>query len=126
MTKVLLDTHTLLWYRAGDKKLSSKALKRIQKSEISISSITLWEITILISKNKITLEEGVTNFTEGLLTDEFELLTINAPDLELTLQLPPIHKDPFDRLLIAQAINRDLTLITKDQFIHQYPVKTLW
>lgn len=126
MNEVLLDTHALLWYRSGDSKLSQKSLRYIQNSEISISYESLWEITLLLYKGKIALEEGITNYTDGLLNGNFKLLNITSHDLERTLKLPDLHKDPFDRLLIAQAINRELTLITKDQFIHQYPVKTLW
>lgn len=126
MNQVLLDTHTLLWYRTGFSKLSQKSLKAIRKSEVIVSYISLWEIALLLAKKKIELEKGITEFTDALLNDNFKLLNMTSQDLVQTLKPPEIHKDPFDRLLVAQAINRNLTLITKYQFIYQYSVKTLW
>lgn len=126
MNRVLLDTHTLIWYRSGDNSLSKTAKKIIEDSELFISYASIWEISLLVEKGRILLNEGVTSFIENLLADNFTLLQFKPADFQTLLELPKIHKDPFDRILIAQAINHKLNMVTKDGLIKKYSIQTLW
>jgi len=124
---VLLDTHALIWYRTSHVRLSDFAKAAIDKSTNRyVSKASLWEIFLLIEKGKLPFGESASEYIFHLLNDDFIFLEIEISDLEKLPTLPDFHKDPFDRLLIAQALNRNLTLITKDQFINKYPIKTLW
>lgn len=131
--KYLLDTHTLLWVLFDDEKLSEKARDIIENSdnEIYVSTITYWEISLKYAIGKLELE----NITPEELPNKAK--EINIETLEITedeaatfYKLPIIkHKDPFDRLLIWQAINRNITLISKDEVMKEYQkfgLKNLW
>lgn len=124
--KVLLDTHTLIWYRTAHPLLSAKARAALINSEKYISTVTLWEIALLIEKNKLSFSLSPEEYMFHLLNDNFYYINIELEHLKTILTLPKIHKDPFDRMLIAQAISNKITLITKDKLIAKYPVQTLW
>jgi len=131
--KYLLDTHTLLWVLFKDEELSEKARLAIQNSEneIFISVITFWEISLKYGIGKLELE----NITPEEIPDKSK--EINIETIELTeneastfFKLPKIkHKDPFDRLITWQAINRNITLISKDKAMKAYKdfgLRILW
>lgn len=125
--EVLLDTHALIWYRTSHVQLPDSAKIAIEESTNRyVSKASLWEIFLLIEKGKIPFGKSVSEYVFHLLNDDFIFLEIELNDLEKLLALPDVHKDPFDRMLVAQASNRNLTLITKDTFIQKYPVETLW
>ncbi|MBQ8211133.1 MAG: type II toxin-antitoxin system VapC family toxin [Treponema sp.] len=126
MEKYLLDTHTLLWYLLDDENLSKKAKEIIDKSECYFSKVSLWEIAIKQSLGKLRYKESIISITNYCKQESFFEIPITEKDFENIKSLPFIHNDPFDRLLIAQAQNSNLTLITKDMYISQYEVKTLW
>ena len=122
MNRYLLDTHILLWWLSDDKKLSKKRKDLIIKpvNHIVVSTVSIWEIVIKKSLNKLTAPD---NLKEVLQENNFEILMI-TPDHVLFLErLPAIHNDPFDRLLIAQSLCEDLTLITADKIIPKYDIK---
>lgn len=125
---LLLDTHTLLWYFEADEKLSEKAKTAIENSrnKIFISIATIWELSIKISINKIDFEDGFVNFLRTIDKNGIEILPITIENLIVLSTLEFIHRDPFDRIMIAQCITEKLTFITKDEFIPKYAIKAIW
>lgn len=121
MSRYLLDTHILLWWLSGDKKLGKKKTDLIAKStnHIVISTVSIWEIVIKKSLGKLKVPD---NIKEVIYENEFEILSI-TPDHVLYLEnLPAIHNDPFDRLLIAQSICEDIIFVTADKIIPKYKI----
>ena len=124
----LLDTHTLLWAILDDKKLSANAKKCIveTKNTCYFSIVSLWEITIKHSLGSLDLKMTL-NECFNIITDSgFNELPISKNHLIELDSLPYHHKDPFDRILIAQAIHQRLSIITKDTLISNYNVQTVW
>ena len=121
---VLLDTHILIWALENNPSLSEKARNVIIRGEnmVFVSSASVWEISIKRAMGKL---EAPDNLLEELISHRFSLLNINAEHAQLAGKLPLIHKDPFDRMLVAQAKIEKLTLISNDSFIAQYKVKLL-
>ncbi len=119
--KVLLDTHILLWLLADPKKLSEKAVEAIsQADEVFFSPVNLWEIGI---KNSIWPHYGIQQIEDvhaGALKSNLHELLVGSSDTMLASQLPMIHRDPFDRLLIAQSHIHQCHLLTVDDKILQY------
>jgi PIN domain nuclease of toxin-antitoxin system len=127
--RLLLDAHALLWFLAGDSKLGMKALACIQDTRniLFVSPATLWEIGIKDTLGKLTLPERFENlFPERLEASGILILPILIPHLHRHRALPFHHNDPFDRLLIAQALTEDLTLVSCDSELAAYGVKLLW
>lgn len=121
MSQYLLDTHILLWWLSGDKKLGKKKTDLIAKStnHILVSTVSIWEIVIKKSLGKLKIPG---NLKEIIYESEFEILSI-TPDHVLYLEnLPAIHNDPFDRLLISQSICEDMIFVTADKIIPKYDV----
>ncbi len=128
--KILLDTHTFIWFINGDKELSLKAKNTIESSETThrfISMASLWEIAIKINAGKLTLNRPFSEIISEIELNFFELLQIN---FEHTLRVSSMtlhHRDPFDRILIAQAQEENLTVISKDKNFSLYKnIKLLW
>jgi len=127
--KLLLDTHTFLWFIEGNPNLSDAARNLIEEQEnqrfLSVGS--LWEMSIKASINK--LELGIT-FTElvkrQVYGNAIELLEIQPEHLDELAKLPFYHKDPFDRLIIAQSLAEDIPVITRDSAFESYPITVLW
>ena len=120
----LLDTHILLWWLAGNSPLSEEALTVIQNPQelIWISSVTVWEIVIKQSLGKLKAPD---NLVEVISKNSFKELPVTFNHVESLRDLPNHHSDPFDRLLIAQALSENLTLITRDRKIAAYSLKIL-
>jgi len=121
---VLLDTHILIWALENNPTLSENARNAITagRNMVFVSSVSVWEISIKKSIGKLKVPD---NLLEELLSHRFSLLDINAEHAQLAGALPLIHKDPFDRMLVAQAKIEKLTLISVDPHIAQYEVKLL-
>ena len=124
----VLDTHTLIWFINGDEQLSHKARARIEQKQVSnfVSIASLWEIAIKISIGKLELHTPFIAIEKQLDLNKFSILPITFNDTLLLSNLPFHHKDPFDRLLIAQSITNNLTLISKDSHFEPYGLKLLW
>lgn len=124
----LLDIHALIWFIEGNKKLSKSAKEIIEDTDnIKIVSIaSIWEIALKISINKLKFERGFENFLFQIEANGFEILQISFEHIITVASLDFIHRDPFDRLIIAQAMNDKLTIITKDGFIAKYKATTIW
>lgn len=124
--RLLLDTHALLWYVQDDKRLPDLARKAINYFGCYYSMATLWEIAIKKSIDKLELNVSMGKFANDCETLGIRRLYAMPRHLDVLVQLPHIHRDPFDRLLVAQAISDGLTLVTKDRMIPKYDVPTLW
>lgn len=125
---VLLDTHALLWFLAGDAKLSAVARRVIEdpanRAYVSVASI--WEMAIKSSIGKLTLEGGVAAFVAANVLPTFDILEIQAAHALAVETMPWHHNDPFDRLLVAQATLESLRLVTQDTNIGKYAVTIIW
>jgi PIN domain nuclease of toxin-antitoxin system len=125
----LLDTHTYLWLRMEPWRLSRAASKAIEsaENELFLSIVSLWEMTIKSSKNQLELPSpGIEAVASELSAFEIGLVDLTLEDLVTLERLPHLHKDPFDRLLLAQTIRTGFTLITDDGAISKYGVPVLW
>ena len=122
---VLVDTHVFLWYIFADSRLPTSWRDFIQASEdkVFLSVISIWECMIKASLGKLDIESPWFNFIETHASiSGFEKLPLSAEDLRHLEGLPLIHKDPFDRILLCQAIENNLHLMTDDNQLRQYPV----
>lgn len=126
--KYLLDTHALIWYLTGDKKLSTKSTLAIDNpsNKIQISIASIWEIAIKVSLGKLSLSIEIEEFVEVILKSQMSIINIETNHLIFLSTLEYKHKDPFDRIIISQSICNNLILITKDEEIMKYSVKTFW
>ena len=124
----LLDTHTVIWFINGDLDLSDKARKLVESHPTAnfVSVATLWEIAIKVSLKKLELSGGFSEIKSQLDQNGFQLLPITWEDTLLIASLPFHHRDPFDRILIAQSMNNRMSIITKDEDFKKYPVSLLW
>jgi PIN domain nuclease of toxin-antitoxin system len=127
--RVLLDTHVLIWLVEGDKNLSSVARSAIEDEDNSLylSIASLWEITIKLSLGKLDLQLSVDEMVESfLIPGGIEILQIETSHLSILRDLPLHHRDPFDRLIIAQAQAENMTLISADGVFARYGVDLVW
>ncbi len=120
----LLDTHIILWWLSEPQKINEKARSviRNRSNNIYLSSASFWEMAVKKSIGKLTLPH---NLLETLTVEGFKWLPILPQEALGVADLPMIHQDPFDRLIIVQAKLHELILITADEKIIQYPVSTL-
>jgi PIN domain nuclease of toxin-antitoxin system len=126
--RILLDTHTLIWYSEASSKLSLTALEIIDNAdERYISLASVWEMQIKIALERLDLQASLPLMIQTECEqNDFRLLPITSDHIYRLADLPPIHGDPFDRMLIAQAQHEDLTLVTTDGNISKYAVETAW
>jgi len=129
--KLLLDSHTLLWYALGDPQLSglAKGLILDPANEIHISPATLWEIAIKVSIGKLALHEPYQSFVDSCLRRYgFLLLPIKPRHTAYlaTLPFPRGHKDPFDRMLISQSSVEAMPLLSDDVALDAYGIHRMW
>lgn len=121
--RFLLDTHIFLFFINGDNAISKKIIELINNpnTEKYISIVSIWEITIKLNIGKLKLKDDINSIYQLLDKYQVRILQPSKYDFTTYSKLPLIHKDPFDRLIISQAIANDLTLITDDQYIKSYP-----
>lgn len=115
MKRYLLDTHLIYWWMTADARLGKATQRIIAKSEIVVSTASMWEMTLKNSKGKLPLPPG--SLAEQFEAQGFVLLPILPRHIEAVRSLTSIHADPFDHLLIAQAYDERLTLLTRDAAI---------
>jgi len=126
---VLLDTHAFLWAVTGDRRLSSPARTLIEDGEnqVFLSAVSMWEIVLKARAGKLHVEGSVAKVLEEQMRQaRISPLAIYPAHVLRVAALPPIHKDPFDRLLIAQAQAENLALVTRDPEIRRYTVQVIW
>jgi PIN domain nuclease of toxin-antitoxin system len=126
--KILLDTHALLWFLNGDRNISDRAVNEIlsEENEVLISIASLWEISIKFSLGKISIDGGFKHVVNLIHGNMFHLLPITTDHVIKVASLPFLHRDPFDRLIIAQAMVENITILTRDPNFAGYHVKVLW
>ncbi len=127
--KVLLDTHTFLWSISEPERLSDLAKETFlnEKNELYLSAVSYWEICIKKGLDKISLDQNWINlFDREVTANKIIWLPISKPHCQAIINLPFIHRDPFDRLLVAQANYENMTLLTKDKNIQKYKIKAVW
>jgi PIN domain nuclease of toxin-antitoxin system len=123
----ILDTHTLIWFLENDPRLPSAVRTQIETTPtIFISIVSLWEIAIKANIGKLTLTFPFNTIEPNLTSTGITQLPITFKDLEIYLSLPLHHRDPFDRLLIAQAMNYSLTFISQDSQMNAYSIQRFW
>jgi PIN domain nuclease of toxin-antitoxin system len=125
----LLDTHTILWFLDGNQSLSPKARAAIETATTTkfISIASIWEIAIKRGLGKIGSEITLKELMQAILENGFEILPLDFIHILSLSELENFHRDPFDRIIIAQALTENLTLISKDQNFNLYPgVKLVW
>ena len=125
---VLLDTHTLLWFLNGDESLSARARTVIEdiRNQVFVSIASLWEISIKLSLGKLEYKFGLIKIAQLIEENGFLLLPITFDHTLIVSTLEFIHRDPFDRIITAQAIHEKMVILTKDSNIAQYKAKTSW
>lgn len=123
-SRLLLDTHVFLWWRGEPSKLTSKVRSSIATADIVfVSAASAWEAAIKASLGRLEFPDTI---EAGVLASGFEKLVITFSHAERAGGLPPHHRDPFDRMLVAQAQAEGLTLVTHDRLLEPYEVEILW
>ena len=123
----LLDTHTFLWFVMGNSRITAKLRAQIEDNENFVSIVSIWEVAIKYRIGKLNLEVPFDDFIDRQITPNgIQLLDIKLEHLKVVSALPLHHRDPFDRLLIAQAIVEDILLISADRVFALYPVRVMW
>ncbi len=118
--RLLIDTHVFLWWCEGDSRLSAaeRGCIRDAANEVYLSAASVWEMNIKEGLGRLVVPERV---SAAALRLGFEALPVTFEHAEEISQLPPLHRDPFDRMLVAQARVESLTLVTQDPSIRSYP-----
>lgn len=127
--KLLLDSPALVWFLEGDVSLSERAAALIESedSQSLVSAVTAWEIAVKAGLGKLTLPYAVGEaFEETLAKSGFEILPLSGAALDRTARLPDHHRDPFDRLLAAEALEQSATLVSHNEAFDAYGVKRIW
>ena len=122
----IIDTHILLWLLSEPEKLTATAKKILQEDELYISMASLWEIAIKQSNGKLDLPFSPEELYAICLERDIQVKQILPSHLNQLKNLPKIHNDPFDRLIICQSIAENIPILTHDEKIPLYPVKTIW
>lgn len=119
---VLLDTHALLWWRAGQDRLSATATALLDEASILlVSPISFWEVGMLVGKGRVALDRATTTWTRDVLRHARVAVAEITPQVAVVAaELPGFHGDPADRLLYATATTRQVPFVTKDGAIHGY------
>ncbi len=126
---LLIDTQAFIFATTQPEKLPARAADAMRSREntLYISVVSPWEMQIKFMLNKLELRQPPVPLVQNELIDgSFTLLPITLAHIESLGRLPSLHKDPFDRLLIAQAIDENLTIVTGDEMLGSYPVSVLW
>jgi PIN domain nuclease of toxin-antitoxin system len=127
--RLLLDTHTFLWWINNDPLLSEAASASITsvRNECFVSLASCWELAIKTSIGKLRLSKPVERFIpEELAANDFQLLPIDFRHVAKVETLPFHHRDPFDRLLVAQSLTEKMTMVSADGVLSRYGVKRVW
>lgn len=126
--KLLLDTHALIWFQSGDRRLSKAARRAIEAddAELLISAATVWEMAIKASLGRLTLPGPVDTYLAEKVGQGYRMLAISWTHAAGVEDLPWHHRDPFDRLLIAQALSERCPVVTRDRAFRRYGVEVIW
>ena len=129
MKRYLLDTHALVFWSMGQHlspRFASRLDRLCQKGRLAVSAVSFWEIALLVQKGRLALDD-VTTWKDEIVRASG--LTVCTPDADVMIAstlLPPLHKDPMDRLILAQARAEGAVLVTRDAMLRRYGEPTLW
>ncbi len=126
---LLVDTHVLIWTISASDKISATARRAMSRSTavLSVSAVSVWEIVLKHHAGKLRLHAALEEVVNQILyRSPWSILPMRAEHLPTLAALPELHKDPFDRLLIAQARHEGMAILTADEHIKSYDVRTIW
>lgn len=122
--RLVLDSHVFLWWRSEPDRLTAEARKAIASADIVfVSVVTAWELAIKTALGRLRLPESV---EAGVVASNFEKLGLTFTHTEAVATLPQHHRDPFDRMLVAQAITENLVLVSRDRALEAYEARIIW
>jgi PIN domain nuclease of toxin-antitoxin system len=125
--KAILDTHAFLWALAGDARMSRHARDIFADADLSLSIASIWEILIKVQSGKLNFPRPAGPYLLSRLAENrIRTLPISIDHLLTLERLPMHHRDPFDRMLIAQSVEEDWPIITPDPRFKQYPIQVIW
>ena len=126
--KVLLDTHAFLWFMAGDTRLSPKARKVMSdaNTELFLSAASVWEMAIKAALGRLVLPVSVGDYIAGKVRNGLHIMPIEWMHAAAVQDMPTHHRDPFDRLIVAQAIAENLPLVSSDRLLKKYGLTLIW
>ena len=126
--RVLLDTHAFLWFMAGDARLSQKAREAMsdENAELFLSAASVWEMAIKAALGRLQLPLPVADYVAEKIHDGFQVMPIDWVHAAAVQKLPFHHRDPFDRLIIAQAQVEKLPLVSGDRLFRKYDIQLVW
>jgi PIN domain nuclease of toxin-antitoxin system len=126
--KLLLDTHTFIWWDSDPSRLSAPALSALRDpaNETWLSVASIWEMVIKADLGKLTLRLPLASVVAQQQKNGLQILPVNLAHALAVVGLPSVHKDPFDRMLVAQTNVEGAELVSADQVFRQYPVRILW
>ena len=127
--KLLIDTSVFLWFVADSDRLPGRTRTALRDPDVRVwlSVASVWEIAVKQQLGRLTLPEPAWPYVTRLRERHgIDSLAIEEAALAHLVKLPDVHRDPFDRMLVCQAIEHDMLLVTKDEQVQKYPVKTLW
>jgi PIN domain nuclease of toxin-antitoxin system len=123
---VLVDTHALVWALSDPVLLSATARQILAESDVAVSVASLWELLLKSGKRDALLQDPLPWWERYVVQSQIRTLPIRISHVMALGRLPELHKDPFDRILVAQATVERLPLVTKDRQLQQYGVPTIW
>ena len=127
--RMLLDSHTLLWYLLADERLPPPVGELIEDSStrVAVSVASLWELTLKALGGRLRLPSAPEHFLlDSVAEAGFEVVAVQERHVAALPELRAIHSDPFDRMIVAQALVEDMDLVTGDEAMRRYPVRTIW
>jgi len=127
MNRLLLDTHALIWFVSDDSNLPLSTKEKIESADdVFLSIASLWEIAIKLNIGKLPLQGNFEDIEPQLIAAGIAILPITFTDTVQFRHLPLYHRDPFDRILVAQAMNNSLVLISRDAAFDNYEIQRIW
>ncbi|NJK72944.1 MAG: type II toxin-antitoxin system VapC family toxin [Microcoleus sp. SU_5_6] len=127
MNRLLLDTHTLIWFVSNDSNLPVSTRDKIESADdVFLSIASLWEMAIKLNIGKLPLQGNFEDIEPQLIAADITILPLTFADTVQFRYLPLHHRDPFDRILVAQAINHSLVLISRDVAFDAYDLQRIW
>lgn len=126
---LLLDTCALLWFVSADARMPDSVVRRVRRLEtrVVVSPVSMWEATVKYQDGRLPLPERPDIYLPAMRRAHgFDPLPLDEAAVAHLVRLPRLHRDPFDRMLVCQAIEHDLTIVTPDPAIRAYAVKSLW
>ena len=125
---LLLDTHALIWFVAGDRRLGRAARSAMEEEQarLHISAASVWEMAIKAARKRLALPYPVARYLTDRIDEGYVVLRVDGSHAAAVEHLPLHHHDPFDRLLIAQALSERFPVITRDRVFKKYGVEVIW